>query len=162
MNTQKFFLNLLYSICIVFFCIGCRSKIVKEKSNHWLNDNKKTLINEQYNSIGRIISRKWFNTDTVANGAEIFYYPNGKIEKWKWYNSDNAIPYAVVYYDTNGKYDEYKGIAFINAIKFDNKDVYIEMINPPNVKFLLGYKDSLGNKLVKKTLVTIYQMGLYK
>jgi len=151
MNTQRFFLNLLYSTCIVFFCIGCGGKTGENKSKYWLIAEKKALILEQYDSMGRIISRKWLNTDTVANGAEILYHPNKKIKKWKWYGSDNTIPYAVVYYDTNGKYRAYEGITFIRALRFNKKDMCIAMINPPNVKFLLGFRDSLGNKLVDKS-----------
>jgi len=156
MNTQKVILYLLLGTYIALGCFGCRDKSVKQKFSHWVNDNKK-LIKEQYDSTGKITSRQWFNTDTVASGAEIFYYPNGKIEKWKWYGPDNIIPYAVVYFDTIGRYSEYKGIAFIDAIKFNKNDVYIEMINPPNVKFLLCYTDSFNNKLKRKTL---YEPGL--
>jgi hypothetical protein len=157
-------------INVILFCgllsvISCKNN--KNEKNENINVDKSRLISkhflnkiiiQQYDSLGALIVKKTFNKDSIADGAEIHYYPNGKIKKWVWYRADKDIPYTGVYYDTNGVYSHYKGALIIDVFSLhEGKDIYIEMANPPNVNFLLKFTDSLNGKLVKKDF---YDPGL--
>jgi len=104
------------------------------------------FINEVRDSVGRLIMKQRYNQDTVADGAAITYYSNGKIKNWKWYNNNN-IPDCGLYYDTTGKFYGFRGDPFIKGIRhLKDSSFEIEMVNPPNVQYTTTLEEFYKNK----------------
>jgi len=72
------------------------------------------------------------------------------MKRWKWFRHSIKFPDCIIYYDTNGIFDTLVGIPFIaSGYDLDN-ELCIGLINPPNIKFRLGYKDFYKDEIVKK------------
>jgi hypothetical protein len=137
----------------LFTALSCANN--RQDKTVYRNQNQ-YLIEDVYNNFGQLKYSKSYNKDTIPNGAEIFYYPNGKIEKWAWYNAligeESRKKYAFIffYFNENGDLDSTNGTPFIRPIITKSGYVAIEMVNPPNVKYIFGYKDFIGDKVVFK------------
>ena len=118
------------------------------KIRYAVRDN--SLIKEEYYANGKLKMKKFFTRDTIAKGAEIEYYPNGNLSKWKWFDTTSRYMYGAVYYDSNGSYQSFKGTAFIRAGQTPQNLTAVEMINPPNVITLLGYRDFYKEELKRQ------------
>ena len=108
------------------------------------------LVKDSYDSAGKLVTKQFFNADTMPDGAEIDYYANGKIEKWKWFDPTSKYSYCVVYYNAKGGFDTFVGRPFIGT-GYDHKhELCIELINPPNVNIKMGYVDFYNGKVMEQ------------
>jgi len=114
------------------------------------------IVKKVYNKEGVLLTMQSFTKDTIPNGALIHFYPNGKIKQWTWYSSELKNPFATVLYKNNGMFDTLHGNPFIKSVTSGN-DVYVELINPPNVNVIFGFKDFYRDSLMKKV---VYQPDL--
>lgn len=107
-------------------------------------------IKESYDNNGNVISKQFYNKDTSPYGAKIKYSSLGKIIKWSWFYHSHKFPDCIVYYKPNGLFDTLAGIPFIKTGYEKDHHLAVELINPPNVKIVVGYQDFFKGRLVKK------------
>jgi hypothetical protein len=142
-------------VCLtVFITIFSNCRNAENNNNkHYLDrlykDNR-FLIKEAYDSSGKIKLKQYFNKDTVPDGAMIEYYSNGKIAKWRWFRAKHKNPDCGIFYNEDGSFDTLKGKPFLAIGNDADQNPVIELINPPQVKFTIGYKDYYENKMIKK------------
>ena len=141
----------IYScLFLTFFCFEkCRGKQLKNLIKYSLHG--RFIIKESFDSSGKITGRQYFNKDTIPNGAEIYYYPNGKIKHWKWFQN-NKTPSCGVYYDTDGVFFAFRGNPFIDLGNETDTSVYVTLVNPPNIKFIIVYEDTYKSKVMKSLM----------
>jgi len=108
------------------------------------------LVKETYDSTGKIETKQYFNKDTTPDGAYTEYFDNGIIAKWIWFIPKYKNPVGGVYYYDNGVFDTFKGRPFLGTGNDSNNEPVIKLINPPQVKFRMGYKDIFNNKVVNE------------
>jgi hypothetical protein len=148
---NKNFISIIFALIIISAeCCDFKNNVTaRNKRIVYEQVGKKLLLGKEYDSLGNLILIKYYNQDTISKGAEIEYYSNGNIYKWKWFDTTNKYAYCAVYYDTNGKFKSFKGTPFVNGGEF-NDVTYIQTINPPAVKFVVGYRDFYKGKLLKQ------------
>jgi len=135
----------LFVLCTLLACNNAKSN----KSIYIVNE--KSIIIKVYNARDTLLTMQSFTKDTIPNGAFVSYYPNGKVKKWVWYTSELKAPCAAVYYNEKGVFDTLHGNPFIRSITSRN-NIYVELINPPNVNILFGCKDFYRDSLIKKVV----------
>jgi hypothetical protein len=143
----------LIIFALIFFVIeGCKfKKNVTARKEHIVFEQlgNNFLLRKDFDSLGNLVSKKYFNQDTIAKGEEIEYHSNGSIYKWKWFDTLNKYAYCAIYYDTNGKFLSYRGTPFISGGKYNEK-TYVQLINPPAVNFFVGYREIYKGKILKQ------------
>jgi len=148
---MNYFDNKILLILCLFYAIVSSCK--EDKYNGFYYD-KNNLVKEFYDSIEEVKIIKYYTKDTIADGAEIWYYSNGKISKWLWFNKKSHFPLSGVYYNQNGNANSIKGDPFLSSTILKDGLLYIETIAPPNTKYEIMYIDSL-NGIVKR--ISIYE-----
>ena len=143
--------SIKYGLVLALF-LGCGSKNMHENKFVKYFQQDRFLVKIIYDSAGKVMVRKYFNRDTVADGAEIHYYPNGIAQKWEWFNTMHKNPCGKVFYDPNGLFDTIIGTPFVSVGLNHQEQICIEMINPPDVQIAMGYRDFFCNTLVKQIL----------
>jgi len=144
-------------LIILIIFLSCKNNEKKKVYESKIYRKGVYLIKEDYYENGVLRFKKHFTLDTVPMGSEITYYPNSKIAKWKWFGENHKYAYIGVYYDSNGFYNSFKGTPFIQAGKSINGETFVELVNPPNVNYLLGYRDFFNDKVVYQQA---YEPGL--
>ncbi len=144
-------LGLVSACFIALFLPSCNSDAPDSRNTTikylYINNH---LVREIYDSIGKIKIRKTLNEDTTSYGSELNYYDNGKIEKWKWFFYSEKYPDCVIYYNDNGAFDTLQGNPFISTIYNKERILCVKLINPPNVKIKVGYRNYYRNKIVQQ------------
>ena len=142
---------LLLCVCSIPFA-ACHSK--KEKalgSSVKYSRHGRFLIKETFDSNGKLLVKQSFNKDTVPDGAMMEYYPNGIIATWRWFIYSEKNPRCGVFFKENGSFDTLKGVPFLVAQNPENSPG-VEFINPPQIKFQAGYKETFKNQIIYQTI----------
>jgi len=146
---------LLFFVAILF--TTCIEKGNEDLVSYDIDNNM--LIKKTFMQDGKLLSLQHLNNDSIPKGAEFFYSNTGRIKKWKWYDlntpslnfKNSKIPLVVVYYDTiTGSVDSFRGNPFIRGGQSNDGNTIIEIINPPNSKFIIGLREFHNRKLVNQ------------
>ncbi len=162
---MKYRYTLITHIFNIFYtfssCQNHEKKININESIKYYIDGE-NLIKEAYNTNNCALSKQFFNTDTVPDGASIEYYDNYNISKWKWFTLDNKYPICCAYYNDYGQFDSFKGRTFIECIRKDKNrnSYYIKMAKIPNVRSVIILEDS-SNSSSKKLKYDQIVKGLF-
>jgi hypothetical protein len=141
---------------LLFALISCRQKEKKAKILSQYFNEHQYLTRYDYDINGKLVKKKSFNSDTIPNGEEVDFYENKVVEKWAWFyfsNTNNQLdkyPLCYFYYSPYGVYEGFKGSPFIRALKIRNDALGIELAKPPQIDFMVEYRDSFNNQLVHK------------
>lgn len=135
--------KVLIFIFVTLCMIGCNLNNEQENNDFLYID--QTVHDKD----GRLIKEGRLTYSNKPIGAEVEYNPeNGDIVKWKFYDTNYIHPLVVVYYE-NKKFIGFKGNPFLYGSQFKGKTV-VTMINPPNVKYLMGYRDFKDGTMVNE------------
>ena len=132
----------IFYVVIIAIMYSCRSNDVK------IYKVGKHIIKDVYGNQGEIRRRQYFSNDTLPDGAEIDYFPDGKIAIWRWYKYKDVRPCCVLFYNKNGVFDSLKGNPFLHAIYVSDTGFYLQGIKPPQLAYIVEYNDVFKGKLI--------------
>ncbi len=130
--------------CFLLSCNGYENGKSTDSTIRLYTDGR-FIIKETRDDIGHIVKKQRLNKDTIADGPEFNYYTNGKIRLWRWFTNDT--PNCLLFYDSTGAFRRIKGDPFIKVGREAKERIYIKMINPPNVKYIVILNDFYNGKL---------------
>ncbi len=146
--------------CALLLTQSCVEKhiegdIERDKYTYELIDSN--LIYREYFDNGNLKREKWFRQDTIAEGVELeFDSVSNQIKRWIWFDTTSRYPLIIVYYDSNGHFNRFRGMPFISSGKYRD-GVAIQMVNPLNTKYLMGYRDFYKGNLLEES---VYEPGV--
>ncbi len=136
-----------FFICVYWVFNSCTN--TNDEKGEKLLYSKDGYIKLLSYSDGRLKSKKQYSLSHKPSGYEMLYDSlNGSLIKWKWYDSISRYPKTIIDYE-RGKFKSLKGSPFIKA-GLNNKETVVEMVNPPNIKYILGYRDFLNQAIVRQ------------
>lgn len=176
---KKFSPVLLFFIWHLLSCDQRTPEHEHEKGEVRYRKHLDGLQKEVFDSNQKLLSKQFFDKDTIPFGALEEYYDNGKLAKWKWFNRSysfksgdsiafythggntpiqreeqkkddiHAYPDCIAYYDTLGQLDTFVGKPFI-AIRLDTfGKTWMNIVQPPNTNAKIMYIDEVDNEVVK-------------
>jgi len=118
-NMKNYSFTLFYFVAIIVCFFNCKNK-TDEKTTTSItkfSKNGRFLIKETYDSVGKVATKQYFNSDTVHDGACIEYFNNGNIGSWKWYIPRQKDPICGVFYYEDGSFDTFKGRPYLTSVR---------------------------------------------
>jgi len=143
-------------VSLILTLTSCNEKQNKGKVNVKYSVIGKFILKEVFYDNKKLKSKSTLTLDSIQIHEQIEYFSNGEIKKWLWYDKLNDYPVFGLYFDSIGKYKKIGGTPFIRAPKIPDGSIAIELVNPPNIKSLLVYRDFFKNKLQRQI---IYEPG---
>ena len=138
---------ILFFIGIIFMLFCKCTHNLKNKKFKYFRDGR-FLVKDTYED-GVIKITQYFNADTMPDGPEINYYPNGDVKKWKWFNG-NKVPCCNVYFFEDKKFDTCQGSPFLGTYYDTSYILWVRTIKAPYLSNItLGYRDYFNGKLIR-------------
>ena len=142
---------LLYILAIIFSLSSCQSnkkEYVSYRAKFY--NSGRFLVKETYDSSGKIVTKQYFNKDTMPDGAYIEYFSDGIIGKWVWFIANDKNPSCGFYYYSDGSFDTLKGNPFISAFYNTKGEGCFKILAPPDLCYIIKFIDFYNdNKLAQ-------------
>ena len=131
---------------MIILCFSnCGSRKIEKPTTTKFTKKGRFLIKETYDSTNKPLTKQYFNNDTVPDGAAIEFYENGNIGSWKWFIPGKKNPTCGLFYHEDGSFDTLKGRPYLGMSYDVNHSPVVEVINPPQLKIEIGYKEIFNN-----------------
>lgn len=108
------------------------------------------LVKETDDLQGNLLRKQLFNSDTVADGPMTDYFPDGKISVWRFFKPASKAPVCGLFYKKDGSLDMLKGTIILDAIRFPGNNINVKFPNPPQLSFIIKYRDYYKDKVVSE------------
>ncbi len=138
-------------ILAIIMLSGCSDNKPKEPIEVW-RKYKKQLIRQDFYENERIKSWRTYTLDTIATGAQISFYQNGRPSLWAWIKKNEQQPQCIFGFDTSGQVDSIIGRPFLNVALMDSLVYLVEIAMPPGTKPVVTMTRYKNDKVIDDLL----------